>query len=105
MIQGISFALFEERHMDRQRGHMINPDLEMYKVAGPKDIPPIETVLYDVRNGGNTAGVVGLGEPPMIPTASAIAGAVHNALGIRIAALPLTPDKILQALEQKESRR
>jgi len=100
VIQGLSYALFEERHMDRHLGHMINSDLEMYKIAGPDDMPEIEAVLYDVANGGNNCSVAGIGEPTMIPTAAAIAGAVHNALGVRVTALPMTPDRVLMALEE-----
>ncbi|NRA95122.1 MAG: xanthine dehydrogenase family protein molybdopterin-binding subunit [Planctomycetes bacterium] len=100
MIQGLSYALFEERHMDRHLGHMINSDLEMYKIAGPADMPEMEVVLYDVANGANNCSVAGIGEPTMIPTAAAIAGAVHNATGVRVTSIPMTPDKVLMALEE-----
>ncbi len=102
VIQGISYALFEERVMDRQLGQMVNADMEMYKIAGAVDMPEIESVLYDVSNGGNTTGTAGIAEPTMIPTAAAIAGAVHNALGVRVTSLPMTPDRVLAALAQKE---
>jgi len=48
-------------------------------------------------------GVIGLGEPPIIPTAAAIANAVANALGVRITSLPITPDKVLAALGKVKS--
>lgn len=102
VIQGISYALFEERVMDRHLGHMINADMEMYKIAGPMDMPEIDCVLMDVSNGGNNTSTAGIGEPTMVPTAAAIAGAVHNALGVRVKSLPLTPDKVLAALALKE---
>lgn len=94
VIQGISFALFENRILDRTTGAMVNANLEMYKICGPKDIPHIEPVLYTK---GQT-GVRSLGEPPHIPTAGAIAGALFNALGKPVRHLPLTPDKVLAAL-------
>lgn len=100
VIQGLSYALFEERHMDRHLGHMINSDLEMYKIAGPADMPEMEVVLYDIANGANNCSVAGIGEPTMIPTAAAIAGAVHNATGVRVTSIPITPDKVLMALEE-----
>ena len=100
VIQGLSYALFEDRVMDRHLGHCINGDLETYKIAGPDDMPEIDAVLYDIANGGNNCSVVGIGEPTMIPTAAAIAGAVHNATGVRVTALPMTPDKVLEALEE-----
>lgn len=100
VIQGISYALHEERHMDRHLGHMINSDLEMYKIAGPADMPEIDAVLYDVANGANSTSTAGIGEPTSIPTASAIAGAVHNATGVRVTSIPMTPDKVLTALDE-----
>lgn len=102
VIQGISYALFEERVMDRHLGHQVNADMEMFKIAGPKDMPEIETVLWDVSNGGNNTSTAGIGEPTSVPTASAIAGAFHNATGVRIKSLPLTPDKVLAALAGKK---
>lgn len=105
VIQGISYALLEERHMDRHLGQMLNADLEMYKVAGPVDIPDIEVVLTDVAIGGSNASVAALGEPVTIPTAAAIAGGVHNALGKRVNHLPITPDKVLAVLEELEEGR
>jgi len=100
VIQGLSYALFEERHMDRHLGHMVNSDLEMYKIAGPADMPEMDAILYDIANGANNCSVAGVGEPTMIPTAAAIAGAVHNALGVRVTSIPMTPDKVLMALEE-----
>jgi xanthine dehydrogenase YagR molybdenum-binding subunit len=94
VIQGLSFALFENRILDRTTGAMVNANLEMYKVAGPKDMPHIEPVLYTK---GQT-GVRSMGEPPTIPTAGAIACAVFNAIGKPVRHLPLTPDKVLAAM-------
>jgi len=94
VIQGVSFALFENRILDRTTGAMVNANLEMYKILGPKDMPHIEPVLYTK---GQT-GVRSLGEPPTIPTAGAIACAVFNAIGKPVRHLPLTPDRVLAAL-------
>lgn len=98
VIQGVSYALHEERHMDRHRGFMLNADMEAYKIAGSKDMPEIEAILYDVANGGNNCSVAGIGEPTMVPTAAAIGCAVRNALGVAVRSLPLTPGRILDAL-------
>ena len=94
VIQGLSFALFENRILDRTTGAMVNANLEMYKIAGSMDMPHIEPVLYTK---GQT-GVRSLGEPPTIPTAGAIACALFNALGKPVRHLPLTPDKVLAAM-------
>jgi len=94
VVQGLSFALLEGRIMDKQTGRMVNPNMENYKLAAMLEIPEIDVVLLDMPE----RGVIGLGEPPIIPTAAAIANAVANALGVRITSLPITPDKVLAAL-------
>ncbi len=94
VTQGISFALLEGRVMDDETGLMVNADLENYKLAGSFEVPEIEAVLLDMPE----RGVIGLGEPPIIPTAGAIANAVAHALGVRVRELPITPDKVLKAL-------
>ena len=98
VIQGVSYALFEERVMDRHLGLMINTDLEAYKIAFAADCPEIAVELFDVSKGFNNTGAVGLGEPPTVPTAAAIANAVYDAIGVRIHELPITPARILAAL-------
>jgi xanthine dehydrogenase YagR molybdenum-binding subunit len=95
VIQGLSFALFEDKILDRNVGAMVNPNLEMYKIAGAADVPHIEPVLW----AKDQTGVRSLGEPPTIPTAGAIACAVFNAIGAPVRHLPLTPDKVLGVLE------
>lgn len=99
IIMGIGFALFENRIIDRNTGHMVNPNMEWYLLPGPSDIPQIDVTVISQPE----RGVIGLGEPPTISTASAIANAVANATGVRIRSLPLTPDRILAALEQQKA--
>jgi xanthine dehydrogenase YagR molybdenum-binding subunit len=94
VIMGIGYALYEQRVMDRATGVVLNPNFETYKLPGAADIPEIEIVLLDMPE----RGVIGVGEPCTIPTASAIANAVANALGVRVNRLPITPDKVLAAL-------
>ncbi len=94
VIMGIGYALYEERIMDRATGVVLNPNFETYKLPGAADIPSIDILLLDMPE----RGVIGVGEPCTIPTASAIANAVANALGVRVTSLPITPDKVLAAL-------
>ncbi|HEU5179900.1 MAG TPA: xanthine dehydrogenase family protein molybdopterin-binding subunit [Candidatus Polarisedimenticolia bacterium] len=101
IIQGISFALLEQRVMDHRYGRMLNADLETYKVLGALEIPAIEIIPFPVAAGFNNTQVVGIGEPAIIPTAAAVANAVANALGFRIPDLPITPDKVLDALASR----
>jgi xanthine dehydrogenase YagR molybdenum-binding subunit len=95
VIQGISYALFEHRLLDRNTGAMVNPNLEMYKILGTRDMPLIEPVLWPKDQDG----VRPIGEPPTVPTSGAIACALFNALGVPVRSLPLTPDKVLSALQ------
>jgi len=100
MIMGIGYALFEEKIMDPASGIMLNPNMEFYRLAGYNDIP--ELVVHMMTGKGyDERGVIGLGEPPVISPGAAIANAVANAIGTRVSFIPLTPDKVLAALQQK----
>jgi xanthine dehydrogenase YagR molybdenum-binding subunit len=99
IIMGVGYALFEERILDRNTALMVNPNMEFYLLPGPSDIPQIDITLVNQPE----RGVIGLGEPPTVSTAAAIANAVANAIGVRIRSLPLTPDKILNALAQEKA--
>ncbi len=100
LIMGISYALYEEKIMDQATGRMLNSNMEFYRLAGLHDIP--ELVVHMMTGKGyDERGVIGLGEPPVISPGAAIANAVANAIGVRVPFLPLTPDNVLAALEQK----
>ena len=100
IIMGISYALFEEKIMDPTTGRMLNPNLEFYRLAGYGDIP--ELVVHMMTGPGyDERGVIGLGEPPVISPGAAISNAVANAIGVRVPFLPLTPDRVLAALQQR----
>jgi xanthine dehydrogenase YagR molybdenum-binding subunit len=99
LIMGVCYALYEEKIMDDQTGRMLNPNMEFYKLAGIGDIG--ELVVHMMTGPGyDERGVVGLGEPPVISPGAAISNAVANAIGVRVPTLPLTPDKVLAALEK-----
>ena len=99
MIMGISYALFEQKIMDNITGRMLNPNMEFYKLAGIGDIG--ELVVHLMTGPGyDERGTIGLGEPPVISPGAAISNAVANALGVRVPTLPITPEKVLAALEK-----
>jgi xanthine dehydrogenase YagR molybdenum-binding subunit len=98
IIQGISYALYENRILDRNTGIMVNSNLEQYKIAGAKEIPTIEIVLIEELWGRSSTDAAGIGEPATIPTAAAIANAVFNATGARVRQIPMTPAVVLDAL-------
>ena len=99
IIGSLNFALFEDRILDRVTGQMVNPNMEWYLLAGMSDVPKIEVHLKNQPE----RGVIGIGEPPTVSTASAIANAVRNATGATIRSLPLTPQKVLDAIEQQKA--
>jgi xanthine dehydrogenase YagR molybdenum-binding subunit len=99
IIMGLGFALYEHRILDRNTGQMVNPNMEFYLLPGMSDIPVIDVTLVDQPD----RGVVGLGEPPTISTAAAVANAVANAIGVRVRRLPLTPEAVLTALEHERA--
>jgi xanthine dehydrogenase YagR molybdenum-binding subunit len=99
MIMGITYALFEEAVYDAITGHMLNPDMEFYRLAGIKDVGQLKVHMM-MGKGFDDRGVIGLGEPPVISPGAAIANAVANACGVRVPRLPLTPDRVIAALQK-----
>ncbi len=99
IIGSLNFALFEDRILDRVTGQMVNPNMEWYLLAGLSDVPKIEIHLKNQPE----RGVIGIGEPPTVSTASAIANAVRNAIGVTIRSLPLTPQKVLGAIAEERA--
>jgi CO/xanthine dehydrogenase Mo-binding subunit len=99
VLMGVSFALFEERRLDPQTGLMVNATMDDYKLIGALDVPEIEALFVEVANGVNNTGVLGLGEVTHVATAAAVACAVYDAIGAPVRSLPMTPDKVLKALE------
>ncbi len=100
IMQGVSFALFEERVMDEYTGKVLTTNMQTYKIPTITDTPKIEVII--VSDGDpliSNTGVKGVGEPAHIPTAGAIANAIYNAIGVRIKSSPMTPDKVLMALK------
>jgi xanthine dehydrogenase YagR molybdenum-binding subunit len=100
LIMGISYALYEEKIMDPTTGLMLNPNMEFYRLAGIGDIG--ELVVHMMVNKYDSRGVIGLGEPPVISPGAAISNAVANAIGVRVPFLPLTPARVLAALEKSQ---
>jgi xanthine dehydrogenase YagR molybdenum-binding subunit len=104
IIQGLGYALTEDRVIDHRAGTVLNPNLEWYKLPTIADVPEIVNVLIDIPDvRANTTGAKGAAEPGIIPTAAAIANAVADALGVRVNELPVTPMRVLEVLEQAHS--
>jgi xanthine dehydrogenase YagR molybdenum-binding subunit len=99
LIMGIGYALSEEKLHDPLTGRVLNADLEFYKLPGIGDVGEL-VVRLQTGPGHDERGVIGLGEPPVISPGAAISNAVANAIGVRVPELPLTPDRVLAALEK-----
>jgi len=100
MIMGVAYALYEEKIMDAATGRMLNPNMEFYKLPGIGDVGEMAVHMMTGK-GYDERGVIGLGEPPTVSPGAAISNAVANAIGVRVPYLPLTPDRVLEALEKK----
>jgi xanthine dehydrogenase YagR molybdenum-binding subunit len=98
IIQGVGYALYEERHVDPTTGTVLSLGLEDYRIPGMGDTPEIELRFYEKGFEKLEGRAAGLSELATIPVAAAIANAVHHATGHRYTELPLRPDRILSGL-------
>jgi xanthine dehydrogenase YagR molybdenum-binding subunit len=99
ILQGISYALFEQRIMDRNAGYMLNANLENYKILGARETPEIEIALVENYIAQSSTDAAGIGESAGIITlAAAIGNAFYNATGVRMRKIPMTPANVLSAL-------
>ena len=96
-VQGIGWALNEEYFFDNQ-GQMANSSFLDYRMPTSLDLPMIDTVIVEVANPTHPYGVRGVGEVFIVPPMAAIANAIHNAVGVRMEKLPMSPGNILEAL-------
>ncbi|TMB59297.1 MAG: xanthine dehydrogenase family protein molybdopterin-binding subunit, partial [Chloroflexi bacterium] len=104
IVQALGFALTEERVVDRGLGRVMNANLEWYEIPTSMDVPEIVVRFVDVPDRkANNLGAKGLGEPPIIPTAAAVANAVANATGARVRHAPMTRARVLKALAMVEA--
>ena len=99
-VQGIGWALNEEYIYDKN-GRMENPGFLDYRIPVCSDVPMIDTVIVEVPNPRHPYGVRGVGETPIVPPMAAIANAVANATGIRFTELPMSPPRVLKAIDEK----
>jgi xanthine dehydrogenase YagR molybdenum-binding subunit len=98
VIQGVSFALYEERHLDAASGHQLNANVDQYKIVGSREVPQIEVILLEQLGAQSSTDARGVAEPANVATAAAVANAFYNATGKRIRTLPMTPANVLAAL-------
>lgn len=99
VTMGLGYALSEDYIMNK--GRMLNPGFTDYKMFLPSNTPPIHSFFIETIDPGTPYGAKAVGEAVGDPTAAVIANAIYNAIGVRIKDIPITPEKILKALKEK----
>jgi xanthine dehydrogenase YagR molybdenum-binding subunit len=108
IIQGIGHTLSEERLLDPETGRVLTTSLDAYRMPTIADVPEIVCEFVDRPDEHLTnLGSKGLGEPPIVPIAGAIANAIRDATGADVHELPISREEMLRALEaaKKKERR
>ncbi|MSO81078.1 MAG: xanthine dehydrogenase family protein molybdopterin-binding subunit [Alphaproteobacteria bacterium] len=98
VAQGIGWALNEE-YIYNRNGQVDNAGFLDYRMPVCSDLPMLDAVMIEIPNPKHPQGVRGVGEVPLVPVMAAIANAIHDALGIRFYSLPMSPPKVLEALD------
>jgi CO/xanthine dehydrogenase Mo-binding subunit len=103
VMMGIGHTFFEQ--MVYEDGQLLNPGLIDYRIPTMADLPPeFRSILVENADGPGPYGSKGIGESGLMPTAPAIANAIAQAIGVRLTALPLTPERVWQALRLAQGR-
>ena len=100
IVMGMSETLLEDEVFDK-KGKMLNPDLHNYIIATTADMPAIHSTIVDSYEPEGPYGAKEVGEGATLPILGAIANAVADAIGTRIFDLPITPQKVLEAIATK----
>jgi xanthine dehydrogenase YagR molybdenum-binding subunit len=105
IIQGVGHTLSEERLIDPEDGRVLTRTLDAYRLPTIADVPEIVCELVDAPDEHLTnLGSKGLGEPPIIPVAAAVANAIRDATGADVRSLPITREEMLRALAEARER-
>lgn len=99
VAQGLGFSLMEQVVIEH--GHIQTPSLRDYLLPTSLDVPDISTIILESSEGLGASGNRGIGEPPAAASAGAIANAIYDAIGVRITELPITPERVFRALQQR----
>jgi CO/xanthine dehydrogenase Mo-binding subunit len=98
VVMGMGYGLIENLAVD-ESGQALATNLGEYKIPNIKDIPELKTTILQSDFGSGPYNSMSIGETSLIPTAAAIANAVEDAVGVRIRSLPITAEKVLNALK------
>jgi CO/xanthine dehydrogenase Mo-binding subunit len=102
IVQALGQGLMEDYKLDR--GHTSTSGFAKYILPTALDVPHVTSVILEDPDPIGPLGVKGIGEPAMVPTVPAVMNAIYDAVGVRITNLPATPEKVREALRQKERR-
>ncbi|MDP2728096.1 MAG: molybdopterin-dependent oxidoreductase, partial [Dehalococcoidia bacterium] len=96
---GLGYALYEEVVIDK--GRTLNPNLSDYRMPTTSDVVPVQMETVEIPSRTGPFGAKGIGEPPIIPVAPAIANAIYDATGVRLTQLPMTGEKVFLGMRKK----
>ncbi len=102
IMMGIGYTLFEDLRF--QEGRVMNPSFSKYRIPRSVDKVEIESIFVETNDPQGPFGAKGMGEASLLPTAAAIANAIHDAVGVRIRELPITPEKVLKAMRERDGK-
>jgi CO/xanthine dehydrogenase Mo-binding subunit len=102
VVQGLGYALLEDFVV--KDGQILTPDLATYTIPTALDVPQVESIIVEAASKDGPFGAKGLGEQPIIPTAAAVANAVANATGVRVRKLPISPERLRQAILENDAK-
>lgn len=102
MVLGIGYTFYEDLII--KEGKVINPNFSKYRIPRASGTPPIQTIIVETNDPQGPFGAKGMGEASLLPTAAAFANAIYDAVGVRIKDLPITPEKLLKAIKEKQEK-
>lgn len=101
VLGALGMILYEDYRYNKD-GLMVNPSLLEYRIPTAKEVPEIDTILVITNDSEGPFGAKGMSESPEIPVIGAIANAIYDAIGVRMTSMPITPDKIIEALRKSK---
>jgi CO/xanthine dehydrogenase Mo-binding subunit len=101
-VMAMGYSLMEQLLIEQ--GRVVTTNFGESKIPSIGDIPMLKTVIQEFPVGNGPYGGMSIGEPPVIPTAAAIANAVQDAVGVRIFDLPITAEKVREAMLRRDGK-
>jgi len=102
-VQAMGMAMSEAMTFDKT-GRIINANFTDYKIPAAADVPPLTSIIVEAYDETGPFGAKGIGEASIMGAAPALANAIYDAVGVRLTDLPLTPERLLKALEEKQGK-